>query len=86
MSDLFIGEPDVIRKEDNILWLRAEIERLTAKNTQLLDVWNKAEDRIAELEGALRDIGCHADDCYNDDLWVIHGLVQAALTEDNPDE
>lgn len=23
-----LGEPDVIRNEDNILWLRAEIERL----------------------------------------------------------
>ena len=29
MNDqLVIGDPDVIRKEDNILWLRAEVERL----------------------------------------------------------
>ena len=29
MSDLIeLGDPDVIRNEDNILWLRAEIERL----------------------------------------------------------
>jgi chromosome segregation ATPase len=32
MSDkIELGEPDAIRNEDNILWLRAEIERLTGE-------------------------------------------------------
>ena len=57
MSDLIIGEPDVIRKEDNILWLRAEIERLTAEDAikghtieRLTEVRDAYSERIATLE------------------------------------
>ena len=57
MSDIIeLGEPDVIRNEDNILWLRAEIERLTAKdetNSRLMYEQAKALDKLlAELKQA----------------------------------
>jgi uncharacterized small protein (DUF1192 family) len=42
-----LGEPDVIRNEDNILWLRAEIERLYG----LRDRWTELiEEHEAEIE------------------------------------
>lgn len=63
MSDLIIGEPDVIRKEDNILWLRAEIERLRARVDELekdeaclaATAVDTFEKRIAELESAINE-------------------------------
>ena len=54
MSDLIIGEPDVIRKEDNILWLRAEVERLTAqaeRNRITIDI---AYERCVKAEAELK--------------------------------
>ena len=57
MSDLIIGEPDVIRKEDNILWLRAEIERLRALHLERTKTTHKAlterDDEIKRLKFAL---------------------------------
>jgi len=68
MSDIIeLGEPDVIRNEDNILWLRAEIERMTAelfaaelRAKTYEEGYNESQEairyhqaRVEKLEGAL---------------------------------
>jgi uncharacterized small protein (DUF1192 family) len=55
MSDkIELGEPDAIRNEDNILWLRAEIERLEAdaenlRNT-ITSMHLSLKERDAEID------------------------------------
>ena len=61
MSDLIeLGEPDAIRNEDNILWLRAEIERLEAdaenlRNT-ITSMHLSLKERDAEIDRLLNKI------------------------------
>ena len=61
MSDkIELGEPDAIRNEDNILWLRAEIERLEAdaenlRNT-ITSMHLSLKERDAEIDRLLNKI------------------------------
>ena len=72
MSDLIIGEPDVIRKEDNILWLRAEIERLqkTMRDTQ--------SETVERLETALTIMFTKANGILPDGA-MCRAIAKAAL-------